>query len=221
MITLLQKVSTIFCLNIFNYKAIENRSLLHKYYFRFRKTISIYIPNIYRSAYDRHIEIARTIEQTLQFAFYSTAHTKKIVCTNVLQTIKQQHTRVFPHICPTYKTDKSCGAWQCFIGVTMGTGHSLLTGRRCPSPKKIKSNRNLESEMANEEGFSWVFESLVGFLKGPVWEAAVLTFIEKKSVGENNFFIVWLLKKKNLLFIYLYLKTAINSHSFEIFFYNL
>ena len=38
--------------------------------------------------------------------------------------------------------------------------------------------------MADEEGFSWVFESLVGFLKGPVWEAAVLTYIEKKSVGE-------------------------------------
>lgn len=36
--------------------------------------------------------------------------------------------------------------------------------------------------MADEEGFSWVFESLVGFLKGPVWEAAVLTFIEKNSV---------------------------------------
>uniref|UniRef100_A0A2L2YL77 Cilia- and flagella-associated protein 36 n=2 Tax=Parasteatoda tepidariorum TaxID=114398 RepID=A0A2L2YL77_PARTP len=36
--------------------------------------------------------------------------------------------------------------------------------------------------MADDEAFSWVFESLVGFLKGPVWEAAVLTFIEKKSV---------------------------------------
>ncbi|KAG8189452.1 hypothetical protein JTE90_012523 [Oedothorax gibbosus] len=65
----------------------------------------------------------------------------------------------------------------------MGTGHSLLTGRQAPSPKKIKSNRNSEPKMAEEEeAFSWVFESLVGFLKGPVWEAAVLTYIEKNSV---------------------------------------
>ncbi|GFY54243.1 cilia- and flagella-associated protein 36 [Trichonephila inaurata madagascariensis] len=63
----------------------------------------------------------------------------------------------------------------------MGTGHSLLTARHCPSPK-IRSHRISCTEMADEENFSWVFESLVGFLKGPVWEAAVLTFIERKSV---------------------------------------
>ncbi|CAL1264625.1 unnamed protein product, partial [Larinioides sclopetarius] len=80
---------------------------------------------------------------------------------------------------------KQTAALQCvavFYQVTMGTGHSLLTSRQCPSPK-IGSNRtSCKFEMADEENFSWVFESLVGFLKGPVWEAAVLTFIESKSV---------------------------------------
>ncbi|XP_054712662.1 cilia- and flagella-associated protein 36-like isoform X1 [Uloborus diversus] len=63
----------------------------------------------------------------------------------------------------------------------MGTGHSLLTGRDCPSPK-IRRPAKLTAKMGDDETFSWVFESLVGFLKGPVWEAAVLTYIEKKSV---------------------------------------
>ncbi|XP_023718267.1 cilia- and flagella-associated protein 36 [Cryptotermes secundus] len=34
--------------------------------------------------------------------------------------------------------------------------------------------------MASEEG-SWVFDSLVGFLQGPIWNAPILTFIEQKS----------------------------------------
>ncbi|GIX80285.1 cilia- and flagella-associated protein 36 [Caerostris extrusa] len=59
----------------------------------------------------------------------------------------------------------------------MGTRHSLLTSGQC-GPHRTPD----DSEMADEENFSWVFESLVGFLKGPVWEAAVLTFIERKSV---------------------------------------
>ncbi|GFX98097.1 cilia-and flagella-associated protein 36 [Trichonephila clavipes] len=68
----------------------------------------------------------------------------------------------------------------------MGTGHSLLTARHCPS-LKIGSHRISCPEMADEENFSWVFESLVGFLKGPVWEAAVRTFIERKSVVDKLF----------------------------------
>nr|CAD7404027.1 unnamed protein product [Timema poppensis] len=32
-----------------------------------------------------------------------------------------------------------------------------------------------------EEDCSWVFDSLVGFLQGPVWNAPILTFIEQKS----------------------------------------
>jgi hypothetical protein len=31
---------------------------------------------------------------------------------------------------------------------------------------------------------SWVFDSLVGFLKGPVWNVPILTFIEHKSLSE-------------------------------------
>ena len=31
---------------------------------------------------------------------------------------------------------------------------------------------------------TWVFDSLVGFLKGPVWNVPILTFIENKSLSE-------------------------------------
>ena len=30
----------------------------------------------------------------------------------------------------------------------------------------------------------WVFDSLVGFLRGPVWNVPILTFIEQKSLSE-------------------------------------
>ena len=33
------------------------------------------------------------------------------------------------------------------------------------------------------EGDNWVFDSLVGFLGGPVWNVPVMTFIEHKSLG--------------------------------------
>lgn len=34
----------------------------------------------------------------------------------------------------------------------------------------------------SDEEYDWVFESLVGFLKGPIWNAPIMTFIEEKSV---------------------------------------
>ena len=36
------------------------------------------------------------------------------------------------------------------------------------------------------EGDNWVFDSLVGFLRGPVWNVPILTFIEHKSLGGCN-----------------------------------
>ena len=32
----------------------------------------------------------------------------------------------------------------------------------------------------------WIFDSLIGFLRGPVWNVPILTYIEHKSLG--NFF---------------------------------
>jgi hypothetical protein len=34
------------------------------------------------------------------------------------------------------------------------------------------------------EDESWVLDSLVGFLRGPVWNVPVLTFIEHKSLSK-------------------------------------
>ena len=35
-----------------------------------------------------------------------------------------------------------------------------------------------------DDKFEWVFDSLVEFLRGPIWNIPVLTFIEQKSVGK-------------------------------------
>jgi hypothetical protein len=41
-------------------------------------------------------------------------------------------------------------------------------------------------EMAGMEEDSWVLDSLVGFLRGPVWNVPVLTFIEQKSLSKKS-----------------------------------
>lgn len=35
-----------------------------------------------------------------------------------------------------------------------------------------------------DDKLEWVFDSLVEFLRGPIWNIPVLTFIEQKSVGK-------------------------------------
>lgn len=34
------------------------------------------------------------------------------------------------------------------------------------------------------EDSAWVFDSLVGFLQGPIWSAPLVTFIEEKSLSK-------------------------------------
>ena len=38
--------------------------------------------------------------------------------------------------------------------------------------------------MSKEGQDEWVFDSLVGLLRGPVWNVPILTFIEHKSLSE-------------------------------------
>ena len=40
------------------------------------------------------------------------------------------------------------------------------------------------STMSKEGQDEWVFDSLVGLLRGPVWNVPILTFIEHKSLSE-------------------------------------
>lgn len=36
----------------------------------------------------------------------------------------------------------------------------------------------------SDESSAWVFDSLIGFLHGPVWNAPLQTFIEEKSLSK-------------------------------------
>lgn len=40
--------------------------------------------------------------------------------------------------------------------------------------------------MDGADGNAWVFDSLVGFLHGPVWNVPLQTFIEEKSLREYS-----------------------------------
>lgn len=56
--------------------------------------------------------------------------------------------------------------------------------------------------MNDKEDCAWVFDSLVGFLQGPIWSAPLLTFIEEKSLSTypciccNNYIIKKKKKRK-------------------------
>ena len=50
------------------------------------------------------------------------------------------------------------------------------------SKARLKNNQTSKDEETED---SWVFDSLVGFLRGPVWCVPVMTFIEQKSLGKS------------------------------------
>ena len=53
------------------------------------------------------------------------------------------------------------------------------------SAKKGGTKATVKSESPRDEGAdAWVFDSLVGFLRGPVWCVPVMTFIEQKSLSK-------------------------------------
>lgn len=41
-----------------------------------------------------------------------------------------------------------------------------------------------------EESNAWVFDSLIGFLHGPVWNAPLQTFIEEESLSKISFYVI-------------------------------
>ena len=45
--------------------------------------------------------------------------------------------------------------------------------------------------MDDRDESAWVFDSLIGFLQGPIWSAPLMTFIEENSLSKS---------KKNLFF---------------------
>ena len=55
-------------------------------------------------------------------------------------------------------------------------------------PKKEASKKGAASGMSPEndatDADSWIYDSLVGFLKGPVWQVPVMSFIEQKSLSK-------------------------------------
>ena len=63
-----------------------------------------------------------------------------------------------------------------------------LKGSNTGKPKTKSDSKDEETED------SWVFDSLVGFLRGPVWWVPVMTFIEQKSLSKLflNMFIIGL-----------------------------
>lgn len=43
-----------------------------------------------------------------------------------------------------------------------------------------------ESPSVNENNADWILDSLVAYLRGPIWIMPILNFIEQKSVGMAN-----------------------------------
>ena len=52
-------------------------------------------------------------------------------------------------------------------------------------PKKKEPTYVQDSARDPED--AWIFDSLVGFLRGPVWHVPVMSFIEQKSLSKYFF----------------------------------
>ena len=68
---------------------------------------------------------------------------------------------------------------------------SKNVGLKGSNTGKSKTKSDSKDEETED---SWVFDSLVGFLRGPVWWVPVMTFIEQKSLSKLflNMFIMGL-----------------------------
>ena len=51
-------------------------------------------------------------------------------------------------------------------------------------PKKKQPTYVQDSARDPED--AWIFDSLVGFLRGPVWHVPVMSFIEQKSLSKYS-----------------------------------
>ena len=58
---------------------------------------------------------------------------------------------------------------------------SKKVGLKDSNTGKPKTKSDSKDEETED---SWVFDSLVGFLRGPVWWVPVMTFIEQKSLSK-------------------------------------
>lgn len=48
---------------------------------------------------------------------------------------------------------------------------------------RVVTLRTNPDEMNDRDDSAWVFDSLIGFLQGPIWSSPLMTFIEEKSLG--------------------------------------
>ncbi len=60
-----------------------------------------------------------------------------------------------------------------------------MSSKKKSDSKKSGKGQQPEVDEAENNEDAWVFDSLVGFLRGPVWNVPVLTFIEHKSLSES------------------------------------
>ena len=52
-----------------------------------------------------------------------------------------------------------------------------------PALGALPSAVGLDQRWTMADGDNWVFDSLVNFLRGPIWNVPILTLIENKSLG--------------------------------------
>lgn len=58
---------------------------------------------------------------------------------------------------------------------------------RKKSIKRVKKNSPHRIRMNDKDDSAWVFDSLIGFLQGPIWSTPLITFIEEKSLSKLKY----------------------------------
>ena len=63
----------------------------------------------------------------------------------------------------------------------------------------------------------WIFDSLIGFLRGPVWNVPILTYIEHKSLGNCLFYNPGFARVETVVYNGAALELDIHCGNFQIF----
>jgi hypothetical protein len=51
----------------------------------------------------------------------------------------------------------------------------------------MQTSAEMEKSEDDSENADWILESLVAYLRGPVWVTPILNFLEEKSVGNCSY----------------------------------
>ena len=83
-----------------------------------------------------------------------------------------------------YRDQNEITDFFCMISPVRSVKEEERIARKQERKMPKKKEPTYVEDSARDPEDAWIFDSLVGFLRGPVWHVPVMSFIEQKSLSE-------------------------------------